>query len=376
MRRFFLLFGMLAAAWTAQAQCPGCIVNIPAAFPADTIHLDLPPDGQVGVAYDEDISFRMPMSTTPVSVVDPDVPPGLNIDQIKITGFTGLPPGLEWEANQLVFQTGDGETDGCVKICGTPLQPDSFFMNVLVEVTVFGLPANSSFIIPIYIEPAVIQTDGFVMENNVGCGSTTVSFTNSIPSNGLDGYAYLWDFGNGVTSTDENPAPVTYNTPGTYEVNYTATIDTAQAILTSVTIQAAGCGDIAFPPNDAPDLYLTINKPNGELAFITPIQDNVTFPATFDLLIPLEPGNYTIEVTDDDLIGSQSCGTVTFNEDTNGLLFDGELQVTVSILNPLVTIASNGTVYVYEFPDAPVITGADGTNSFCSGDSLLLTASY
>ena len=376
MPRLLLFLGMTCLTWNLNAQCPGCIVDIPASFPADTIYLDAAPDGQVGVEYDEDLSFRMPLTTDPVAAIDPDVPPGLSIDQIVLTGITGLPPGMDWEPNQTVFNTSIGESDGCVKICGTPIQPDSFFINVLIEATVFGLPANSSFAIPIYIAPAIIQTDGFSMENNIGCGSTTVEFTNSIPSNGNPGYSYSWDFGNGETSIDEDPGSVTYNTPGTYEVNYMATIDTAQAILTGVTVVSAGCDDIAFPPNDAPDLYLEIYKPDGTLAFITPIQDNVAFPTVFDLFIPLEPGNYEIVVIDDDLIGSQACGDVNFTEDTDELLISGDLQLTVSILNPIVNIESTGTVTVFEIPDAPVITGSDGNNSFCTGDSLLMNVNY
>ena len=41
-----------------------------------------------------------------------------------------------------------------------------------------------------------------------------MEFTNNVPSNGQNGFSYLWDFGNSQTSTDENPSAVTYTEPG------------------------------------------------------------------------------------------------------------------------------------------------------------------
>ena len=57
----------------------------------------------------------------------------------------------------------------------------------------------------------------FDADPTTGCESITVNFTNN--SYG-DIYSYLWDFGDGTTSTAENPAPHTYG-PGSYTVSLT-----------------------------------------------------------------------------------------------------------------------------------------------------------
>ena len=100
---------------SAQSGCPGCIVDVPAGLPDDTLFLAPIPDGTLGSAYDQDISFRVPKSTTPVNAIDSITPPGLPISKIEIVGVDGLPAGLFWEANQTVFETAT-LTDGCIKI--------------------------------------------------------------------------------------------------------------------------------------------------------------------------------------------------------------------------------------------------------------------
>ena len=67
-----------------QAQnCPDCEITIPDNLPQDTVFLSDAAAGQVGVTYDSDISFRLPLTTTPVS--DENTPAGLNINQFEIT---------------------------------------------------------------------------------------------------------------------------------------------------------------------------------------------------------------------------------------------------------------------------------------------------
>ena len=217
----------------AQSGCPGCQTNLPANLPEDTLFLQDIPDGQNGLAYSQDISFRMPKTTTPVYAVDSITPPGLTISKIEIVSVDGLPQGLYWEPSQWTFQTAD-ETDGCIKICGTPTESDSFVLTVTVRATVLFLTQEKSFPMRMYVAPKVSTTDGFSMSNFTGCGSTEVSFENNVPSNGADGFSYVWDFGDNTGFEGENPPAHTYNEPGTYYVSYHATVDTAGYILESV----------------------------------------------------------------------------------------------------------------------------------------------
>ena len=100
--------------------------------------------------------------------------------------------------------------------------------------------------------------------------STTSNFTNNNP--GL--LVYNWDFGNGQTSTLENPPAQTYNQPGDYVVNYTAyaNMDTVDVYtLTDVTIHSitGGWGPEYIPflyTNNKPDPYFIV-KENGNLIY-------------------------------------------------------------------------------------------------------------
>lgn len=370
-------FTLFLAAWissSALAQCPGCLIDLPF-LPTDTIYLGPAPDGEANVYYEADVSFRMPMTTTPVAAVDPDIPPGLSIDDVEITGVTGLPLGMQWEASQTFFEVAN-ETDGCVRLCGTPLISDSFFVLVNLNATVFGITQTSSFEFPLYIGPASATNDGFSMSNNIACGSTTVEFTNNVPSDGQPGYSYTWDFGNNQSSTAENPAPVEYTEPGIYEVDFTATIDTTGTLLTQVTVLDTDCNDFNIPPFDNPDLYIRIENPAGGFLYQSPIQDNVEPPTTFSIVLPIGPGTYTIEVIDDDLIGEESCGTVSFTQNTTGILVDGSLEVEVGLIKPVTIIQTVDTVFVYEIPDAPSIEVDPITAISCEEDPVLLATNY
>ncbi len=360
---------------SVRAQCPGCLINLPQGLQEDTIFITDAPDGTVLQYYEEDLSFRMPMSTTPIASIDSTTPPGLPISQMSITNVSNLPPGLSWEASQLVFNTGEMETDGCVRLCGTPLVTDSFLVQVEVEAVVFGFPNASSFSIPIYIAPAATSTEGFSMTGNVGCGQATVSFQNEIPSNGHPGYTYFWDFGNGNTSTQENPPPQTYTDPGTYTVSYTATIDTAGYYLTQVVISNTDCTDFNIPPANKPDLFIKVFDAQNNELYTSDILQNTDLPAYFSLYLPISSGNYTIEVWDDELIGTEFCGSVNFNQNTTGTLYDGALEIEINIYHPIATVEASGQVIVYEQPQAPMLSWFGGP-TFCQGDSFILGADY
>lgn len=355
----------------AQVGCPGCNVSLPP-LPADTIFISDAPDGEAGEPYDHNISFRMPKTTTPVHETDPSTPPGLNISNIDIVAVVNVPPGLNWQPSQFSFNP-SSQTDGCVKFCGTPLQPGLYNVEVFVTATVLTLNESTSFSFPIYIAPSTSTSAGFSMTNNSGCGEVAVSFQNNLPSNGVNGYSYLWNFGNGTTSTLQNPPTVTYSTPGTYDISYTATIDTFGYEVTTVRVLDAGCNDILI--NTKPDLYVKIKDPQGNFVVVTGVQDNADFPAIFNINLPLGNGTYELEVRDEDTFGSESCGYVYFTKTTTGVLSSGPLKVQVDIIHPVQTIQSSGTVTVYPQPAPPVIAPA-GVINLCEGEQVELVADY
>ncbi|MFN4081722.1 MAG: PKD domain-containing protein [Saprospiraceae bacterium] len=362
----------------AQNGCPGCIVAVPDSLPADTLWLPSVPDGEKGKPYSEDISFRIPKTTTPVYAIDSTTPPGLPISKIEILGVDNMPPGLFWQANQMVFDPSQ-QTDGCIRICGTPTVSDSFVMLVRLKATVFILSQETSFNLRMYVAPQAITNDGFSMINYVGCGPTEVAFQNNVPSNGNAGFSYLWDFGNGETFTGENPPPMLYANPGVYPVNYKAVIDTSPYILQSVIIKTVGCTD---PPLfGGPDLYVRILDPSGAIIYnSSPSINNTPLPYAFNPMLVLGAGNYSLEVWDEDggIKGTDDpCGSVPFNILSNGDLSAGSLSVTLLIEKPVSEVLSSDTVVVYAQPAPPVVNAPSGY-AVCanSNQSIVLTSSY
>jgi hypothetical protein len=357
----------------AQTGCPGCVIDLPEGMAEDTIYLSSAPTGQAGVYYEEDISFRMPKTTTPVAATDPDVIPGIAINKITINSVSNLPPGLSWQPSQTEFNPSN-ETDGCVRFCGTPLQPGLYMVEVVVTAQVFIVSQTTSFSFPMEILPSQSITEGFTMINNNGCGAVTVSFLNNVPSGGAPGFSYLWDFGNGTSSIDENPFDQTYSEPGVYPVSYRAIVDTSGFFLTNVRVDQVGCNDLF----NGPDLYIEVYNPSGEKIYTSGVLDNASPPVEFIVNIPIEPGSYSIRVLDEDsgLGGADDvCGTVNFNQLSNGLLQDSDMSLVITVIHPVDTVYSEDTVVVFPQPAAPQITGIPSQNP-CNGWDVALQSSY
>ncbi len=316
----------------------------------------------------------MPRTTTPVNASDPEVPAGFDINSISIVSVSNLPPGLSWEPSQTDFIP-EEETDGCVKICGVPLQSGLFEVEVNVTAQVFVVQQSTSFTFPILIQTDTSATEGFTLINDNGCGEVTASFINNIPSNGVDGYSYLWNFGNGNYSLDENPVNQTYNEPGTYEVSYQAIVDTSQYYLSQVTVNNVGCNDLL---GGAPDLYIEITDPEGEIIYQPAEIENASTPLNFYLYLPIGPGQYSMRVIDDDQGvdgGDDICGIFSFTQMANGTYSDGETSINITILHQVDTITSVDTVWVYPVPEAPELS-SDVMEPLCKGDMATLSSSY
>lgn len=373
---FFTLILAITASIFAQSGCPDCMINLPADLPEDTIFLSAAADGQVGIYYEEDISFRLPKTTDPVAEIDPDVPGGLTIESITINSLTNIPPGLNWEVSQTEFDL-EVETDGCVRLCGTPLQLGPYEVEVVLTATIFFIEETTSFTFPLFIAPATSTSDGFTITNNSGCGEVTASFTNNIPSDSLDGFSYFWDFGNGNNSIEENPDDQTYTQAGTYTVDYQAIVDTSGYFLTAVNIIATECSDIF---NNAPDLKFDLINPNDSVVFTSNIQPDQTAPTTFNLNFPIDTGVYSIRVVDDDGGidgGDDICGIVTFERtiSADSILENGDLLLSLDIFHPIDTVRSTDTVFVFQQPAPPIITNFP-FQSLCEGEEWLLVTDY
>lgn len=256
-----LSFTIPSGALFAQTGCPGCQIDMscydasgPALCPSTL------PDGVQGQYYDTDVTFWMPQNF---------VYQGINItlQQIVITGVGGLPQGLSWEpnnANMTYVITSDPSTQrGCVKLCGTPAIPGNFTITVNVTATVMTPLGQQvqpqSFTLNLYIAPPSGGNPFFTFNPATGCDAVTVTFQALLNVGAPQMTTYQWDFGNGESSTLQNPPPVTYSSPGIYPV--TLTTNVYDHVFNSITINAFGgwySGDVEEMFGGQPDLYFVL----------------------------------------------------------------------------------------------------------------------
>ena len=105
-----------------------------------------------------------------------------------------------------------------------------------VQLTVTDSSGCTDFVIlPVYVEPLPVASFTF-SPNNV-CSGSTISFSNTSTGNGL---TYSWNFGDGVSSTQQNPSHIfTSYGCGTQTFNVTLTVTDANGCVSSITQQVS-----------------------------------------------------------------------------------------------------------------------------------------
>src|SRR5688572_4115102 len=126
------------------------------------------------------------------------------------TDFTCTVPG----ANSWMWDFGDGTTSTIENPSHTYLSPGSYTITLTVTTTI---GCNGTVVLPGYITVDQLPVPSFVVNDPLGCSPHTTFFTNT-SSNAV---SYLWDFGNGITSTDTDPSAF-YPDTGSYNVTLTA----------------------------------------------------------------------------------------------------------------------------------------------------------
>lgn len=322
------------------------------------IYPDTMPVGTVNQFYDEDITFVLPLDTQ-----------GFDFTNFHILSIA-LPVGLSWECNNSASNCDyDPQVNqyGCVNVFGTPLLAGQYNVDVSViaDLTIAqGIPTSFTVFMEILPANVVTTNNGFGMVGATGCSPQTVDFTNNNP--GL--LAYSWDFGNGNTSTAENPTPQIYTTPGDYEVNYQAwsVLDTLEVYtLTDVTIQSMSNYGGGFPSFESPDPYFIIYE-NGVLFTQSGIYSDTTLPVSYPSNILLDPSqSYTIEIWESD------AGEIGFGADDfmgsaplniNGCIGCAvgtsviDYTITYQQVLPTPSVVSIDTVHVSGYPAIPTVT--------------------
>ena len=346
------LFSAISMQINAQT-CPTCTVILPT-MPVDTVYLDTFPNARQNEYYEEQLSFRLPMTTTPLIGLDTtqNIPAGINLSAFSVQGISGLPLGMSFTLDRPLparyDEAAPDTRDGCVTICGTPRQSGVFIVNISVLVET-GILAPQPATIPLEFLVLPDTSAGFSMANSSGCAPLTVSFTNNIEADTSVGQTatYFWDFGNGQTSTSQRPADVVYSDTGTYEVTYQAVVTETveQVYISSVRVNGSGCSDLL----NGVDLFITITGSQSGTDTVTTYTTDAGTPVTWNFgnNILMVPGTrYEIWVQDDDAIfqglpGPEDCGRVNFSADTTANSFtltNGQLSVLVNLTRNTVSI--------------------------------------
>jgi PKD repeat protein len=334
------------------------------------IYPDQMPDGTVGQYYSEVLQFVLPTDTM-----------GYEFTNFKILSVS-LPVGLQWEcsnASNGCNYNPQISVNGCGLVFGTPLLAGSYLVdvNVIADLTIAqGIPF--SFQLPLTILPFQPDNsnDGFTMIGALGCAPIAVSFENNNP--GLS--AYTWDFGNGNTSTAENPAPQIYMQPGEYVVSYTAfsNIDTIELYtLTTLTINSMSNYGGGFPSYDDADAYFILFE-NNVAVYQSPIIMDTNPPVSWSLNIILNTSSvYKIEVWEADetageilFFGDDYMGQTILNfSGCSGCVLSGgsgggniSYTVTNQTILPFPAVVSSDTVLVFGYPAQPVIVYEEDEN--------------
>ncbi len=322
------------------------------------IYPDTMPVGYVGQFYDEDITFVMPLDTQ-----------GFDFTNFHILSIS-LPVGLSWECNNSSNNCDYNpqvNQYGCVNVFGTPLLAGQYNVDVSViaDLTVAqGIPSTFSVFMEILPNNVPTSNTGFSMAGSIGCTPQTVNFTNNNP--GL--LAYSWNFGNGNSSTAENPAPQIYTNPGDYVVNYQAwsntdTLDIYTLTYVGITSMSGYGG--GFPSYDDADAYYKIFE-NGTLFSQSGIIGNTEPPVSWTASVLLNPANsYTIEIWEsdageilfgaDDFMGS---APLNLNGCVGCAVGSAVTSYTINhqVILPAPSVISADTVHISGYPAVPSIS--------------------
>ncbi|HOK38176.1 MAG TPA: SprB repeat-containing protein [Bacteroidales bacterium] len=233
----------------------------------------------------------------------------------------------------------------------------------------------------------------FTVTPTAACGNASVNFTNLNPSQNYQpvfmlttGFKYNWDFGNGQTSTLENPGPINYSQPGIYDVNYILTIDTVGFFLTKVDVTAIGASD---PFGGAPDPYIIIRDGSYNVVYTTQSNpySNQNPPYEWNFNLKLDNPPYFIWVWDSDSMDADdNCVDGTENtpgtstqivlpaNNANGFgttIYtgtNGGLEYKFTFYKPVITYTETQQIQIFEKPDAPILS--NNIINICLGEQV------
>ncbi|MFC4263332.1 PKD domain-containing protein [Ferruginibacter yonginensis] len=276
----------------------------------------------------------------------------------------------QWYANNIFI--GSGATFPGYTISN----PNDSVKIKLVALSLFGCK-NDSITKTFYTYD--LPQGGFTLSQNVGCGPLTVQFTNTTAN--INSFTYLWDFGNGQTSTSSNPGAVTFATNPTYfDTTYNvrlfvyANCDT-QIITKPITVKSKPKA-LFVPSTTTGCSPVTITFQNNSLGIVNQYNwdfgDGTVLSSTNNNSVQHTYNTGIVDTFRVQLIAVNSCGAdtvyydviinptnINFNLIVNGPQLFGCAPHTVAFINS--TIGANN--FTWNFGDGNTLTTTSGIDT-------------
>ena len=216
------------------------------------------------------------------------------------------------------WDLGDGTTSTAASPTHTYAKSGEY--NVILTVTDSALRTATSNTLTIYVsESANVEASISATPNN-GTAPLTVSFTSDV-SGGTRPYTFYWDFGDGNTSTEEDPT-YTYDRSGIYKVQLTVTDFTSRQTTMELTVTVKS------------DTTMEVLIKGTNMTGSVPMK--VTFDST--VLNGTGPYFYTWDF-DDGTTSTQASPTHVFDK-------PGTYEVTLSVQDSLDNVTMSNTVTI------------------------------
>ena len=259
--------------------------------------------------------------------------------------FSGGTPGTSMEENPMVTFASPGVYDVTLTVAN-PAGTDTFSITDYITVGTIAIPDFS-----------------FTVSGD------TAWFTNeSNNSGGVGTMTYLWEFGDGDTSTAENPQHI-YSSNGTFDVELTVTNDCGDAtIIKQVTILTAPIAGFSAPETTGCEPFtVTFNDessgnptswdwdfPGGSPSSSTDENPTVTYntPGSYDVTLIVSNSVGSDTITINDYITVDPLAVAGFSSSVNGL--------TASFTNN----STNATSYNWDFGDNNNSTETNPTHTY------------
>ena len=312
----FMWLSLVMMTATVSAQCTTCVPAFSGCSPNGGIcgHAVV---GMANHPYTTNISFYMPHKLNDPSILSQCSCNEVDLKEIKITGVGGLPTGIVYSFNHANpdYNVTNGDTLGCVSFCGTPLAAGTYPITIYIEAHVEAIgtpignvdpgPQNQTYVDTMYILP---DTSGAVSSFNYSphvkadCDSLRLTFNALLTAPSPNPTSYSWNFGNGQTSTLQNPTGTQfYSTQGRYPVSLQTVFykyRVTKVFMSSVT--GGYYGDVEeLTSSFNPDPYFKIGSLGYTSAYVQDTKYNISFD-NLNLVFPLGTDTFSMEVWDKD----------------------------------------------------------------------------